>query len=191
LFFDPDEAPAGSTDGSDIYTGDAFVFEPLVPESLDPVSPAIFEIDIRVFDHWLRGPLANVDYTISGPVPECLFERSGTTDGEGGLHETMLPSGHYDLRIGTSHGLVMAHPVGFSDPGSSQPGPKFRDVYRVRGQLPSPVFPPCRSALAGDEWEVPAPGDFPDIHDDHVHTWHPADRHDDGDADDLDSDDEE
>lgn len=158
LFFDQDEEPDLSAEptGIKIYGEKQYSFEELHPHHLDPLTPTIFEIDIRLVDHWHRNPLSNIPYTLSGPLPERLFQRQGTTDDDGVLHEDVLPSGYYELRTGDSTLIVMAHPVGFSDPNHPQIGPDFRDVYRVGRHNVAPVFPALPGDAAANEWMVPA-----------------------------------
>lgn len=158
LFFDPDEDPELSAEpkGVKIYGEQQYQFEELHPRHLDPLTPTIFEIDICLVDHWHRNALGNVAYSLSGPLPERLLHREGTTDPEGVLTEDTLPSGYYELCIGETTLIVMAHPVGFSDPGHPQVGPNFRDVYRVARHGMAPVFPDLPDAGLAEDWTVPA-----------------------------------
>ncbi len=160
IFFEPNEVPdlAAEPLGVSLYGGERFTFEPLEPWKLDPLTPAIFEIDIQLVDHWHREPLRSTSYTIEGPLPERLFHREGTTDGEGVLYEELLPSGHYELILGDVRMLIMAHPVKFT--------PNFRDVVRVPTRTGG-VFPP-RPGQFDEEWEVPAYVEGPSVDDDDV-----------------------
>lgn len=169
IFFEPNEVPDLTAEpaGVEIYASTRFSFESLEPWDLDPMTPAIFEIDIVLADHWHRQPLRNTAYTIEGPLPERLFHREGATDGEGALHEPLLPSGHYELTVADVRLTVMAHPVGFTHPGHPQQGPNFRDVYRVPAQGTSPVYPAWPDSAFG-EWEVPQYEEGPPVEDDDV-----------------------
>jgi len=86
LFFDPDEQPqpGGSPPGAEIYAEHEYVLHELDPCDLDPLTPAIYEIHIELYDHWHHEPVADSTYRLSGPLPERLFQREGTTDGTGG-----------------------------------------------------------------------------------------------------------
>ncbi|MEM7262232.1 MAG: OmpA family protein [Planctomycetota bacterium] len=131
VFFDPGEVPdlEASPAGSELYQSRVHHREYL---HVDPFfhGGANYRVLARLTDHWLDVVLTDREYRLTGPLPNEPIERRGTTDEDGVLHESELPSGHYTVEV---------LPIEGSEGGRAMLLTAYQDPTPGRAELPTAV----------------------------------------------------